>query len=309
MLGLFPLPIIHLLILLSPIWSAVLINAGFIGIAAEASLGRISPRWLVIPLAFYGGYWSVFISERFALYMLGTSFEAANERVAVEFDVERQAIAVRWPDHGSGPGGWLTANYALPVVYSIASDLPDGYFSTRLLDRDDCAKVREFIRDGAPHVILSQVLDGNSIGQRRGTNHFCTLTMPERPDLPLARVSYDRQARYNGTLPLEQVTATVAMPDGRNLQLLTGYASPLQLIPMPMVGCNLLSSRPEWLCVEFWRETRTPITSGITEYRREEETLALALVFKPVAAAQRRRADLEQVLRKLATNRDISRAR
>ena len=277
--------------------------------AVHTSLGRISPRWLVIPLAFYGGYWSVFISERFALYMLGNSFEAANERVVVKFNVEQQAIAVGWPDHGSGPGGWLTANYALPVVYSIASDVPDGYFSTRLLDGDSCAKVREFIRDGAPRVLLSQVFDGNSFRHRTGANHFCTLTMPEKPDLPLARVSYDRHARYNGTLPLEQVTATVAMPDGRNLKLLTGYASPLQLLPMPVVGCNLPSSRPEWLCVEFWRETRTPITSGITEYRREEEILALALGFKPVAAAQRRGADLEQVLRKLAANRDISRAR
>lgn len=59
LLQVIPVTGVFLMFALAMFWSIVLINAGMIGMAAEAALGRVSRWWLLLPLAFYGGYWSV----------------------------------------------------------------------------------------------------------------------------------------------------------------------------------------------------------------------------------------------------------
>jgi hypothetical protein len=40
-------------------WPIVWINAGFVSLAIEAWIGRISRLWLVAPIAWFGGYYAV----------------------------------------------------------------------------------------------------------------------------------------------------------------------------------------------------------------------------------------------------------
>jgi hypothetical protein len=49
---------IFLMFLMAPLWSVVLINLGFLAMIFEAVMGLI-PRWaIVIPLLYFGGYYT-----------------------------------------------------------------------------------------------------------------------------------------------------------------------------------------------------------------------------------------------------------
>lgn len=60
-LSLFPLiPVIGIFLMIAfmVFLSPLLINAGMLGVAAEALTGRVSRWWLVLPAAFYGVYFA-----------------------------------------------------------------------------------------------------------------------------------------------------------------------------------------------------------------------------------------------------------
>lgn len=68
-----PIPGIYLMVFMAPFWSVFLVNAGSIGIAAEAATGRVSRWWLIVPALFYGGYWIVAAQEHLMLRKLSAS--------------------------------------------------------------------------------------------------------------------------------------------------------------------------------------------------------------------------------------------
>ncbi|WP_092155849.1 hypothetical protein [Bosea sp. CRIB-10] len=292
-----PIPGIYLMVFMAPFWSVFLVNAGSIGIAAEAATGRVSRWWLIVPALFYGGYWIVAAQEHLMLRKLSASYVSANAQVAVDFDSERQALVLEGND-GSGDGPWLTQNYALPIVYSVNANVPEGYLSNRMLDQAVRAKLGPATM--AASVFCFGFSDERPNGYPKSEARFCTLSMPERPTLPQIRVSRRQETLQDGSLPVTRVTANIATPDGRNFQILTGHAAPLNWFPMPVIGCALISSAPSWSCsASFSRNRFTPIISGSSRHRHDTETLARALGLKPVAIPERRSADPEPVLAKI----------
>jgi hypothetical protein len=304
-----PVPGIYLMMVMAMLWPVLLVNAGLIGIAAEAAIGRVSRWWLIVPVMFYGGYWAVAVQDRLALHKLSASFDAANARVVTGFDPERQAITFDESD-GQRNGAWLTQNYALPVAYSVNENVPEGYLSQRMLDNATCAKVRENLAAGAASVSASGFSDGSQNGYPKREERFCALSMPETPDVPVVRVSQQVESLHVGSLPVTRITTNIAMPDGRSVQVQSGHAAPLRWFPMPMMGCGLNSSAPSWNCFAgFLRDTFTPIIPGASQYNRREEALAKALGLKPVAISERRGADPERVLAKITGIEDVTLAR
>jgi hypothetical protein len=47
---------IFLMFVMAPFWSVALVNVGFIGVAIEAAVGRVSRWWLIVPMVFYSAY-------------------------------------------------------------------------------------------------------------------------------------------------------------------------------------------------------------------------------------------------------------
>ena len=66
---------IFLMFAMAPLWSVVLINTGFIGIAIEVLLGRVSRLWIILPLGFYAGYWLAATQDHSALQALSEQFD------------------------------------------------------------------------------------------------------------------------------------------------------------------------------------------------------------------------------------------
>lgn len=207
-----------LLIIVGP---ALLVNAGMVGIGAEALFGRVSRWWLLVPLVFYGCYGAVAVHDRITLRSLTAAYDAENARITIPFDPAVHSLAV--DDHS---GEWLTQNTDLPVAYAANPNLPEGYLSYRVVDKAICDRVRGVRALRAADISsLGFHNEGVTTGRRLETR-FCQLSMPERPTLSLTRVSLATENTRVGWLPVRRSTTTVTMPDGKQFHLLGGGASP-----------------------------------------------------------------------------------
>lgn len=258
-------------------WSVLLVNAGMIGVAVEAASARVSRWWLVLPVAFYGGYWVVAVQDHMMLRSLATSYDAANARVAVPFDSNLQALVF-----SEMSASWFTQNYDLPVAYSANSNVPEGYSSYRMINTATCDKVRASSSLQASSVHAFGFGDGDAIGTRKTERRFCSLSMPERPELPVVRISRKEEKVFERTLPVTRLTTTITLPDNQKFELLGGHAAPLSWFPMPMMGCALDSGAAKWRCGAGFKR------NGFTPINRDQRVLASALGLKPVLIADRK---------------------
>ncbi|TPN74535.1 hypothetical protein FJ987_13840 [Mesorhizobium sp. CU2] len=278
-------------------WSAFLINAGMIGVGAEVATGRVSQWWILLLLIFYGYYIASVVHEHIVLRSLSTAYDAANARLAIPFDANRQSLA--FTDDGQS-GAWLTQNYDLPVAYSANANFPEGYQSHRMMDAATCAKVPALTSRATP-VSTSGFYDGDTVYGMKKEGRFCAVSVPERPDLPVVRVSRREEKISERGLPIIRVTMTVSMPDGSRYQVLGGVAAPLTWMPMPIMGCALNFGYQRWDCkVGFWRNESTPVISGHTRYYRDLRALAQALGLKPVTVEDRKGVDPAAAMARIA---------
>ena len=289
---------IFLMFMLAMFWSVLLINAGMIGTAIEALTGRVSRWWLVLPVAFYGGYYAFASADHATLRNLNGIYAAANGKVAIPFSPDRHALVFT----GDGNGGsWYTQNYVLPVAFSRNKNYPEGHRSNRMMPNEVCGMVRRNPALSAAQIWTFGFHDGDAIGSRKMEKQFCDLGMPERPVLPAVTVARKEERVHEGTLPVTRVTTIVTMPDGKIFTLLGGVAAPLSWLPMPVIGCGLNSGAPSWDCsAAFWRNGFTPIVPGNTRYSRDSVVLAEALGLKRIAIFDRRGGDETLVRVKIA---------
>lgn len=278
---------ILLMFMLAMLWSVMLVNAGMIGIVIEVVTRRVVRLWLVVPIVFYGGYFYYAALDRATLAELTTAYDASNARVSIPFDPTRHALVFE-ADDAAGP--WLTQNYGLPVSYSVRKGTED-YRSHRMMDSAVCTRVRETPALGAAGVSAFGFHDGD-LASGYKLPSFCSVSMPERPELPVVRVSRREEKLVERGLPVTRVTTTVTMPDGRRFRLLGGGVSPLSRLPMPVMGCTPQSSGSSRGCMAgFYRDGFTPIVTGDVRYGRDNAVLARALGLKHVMPQNRRGGD------------------
>jgi hypothetical protein len=301
-----PMVGIFLMFMLAMFWSVLLINAGMIGIAYEALTGRVARVWLVVPLLFYGGYWLAAANDHKILRDLGQSYDAANAKVRVPFDARQQALVF---EDASADGGYVQ-NYNLPVMYARDSNFPEGARSIRMMSQEICRRVAESrpLREAKVYTFGFQ--DGDILRSAKIGIRFCDLTMPERPALPTVTVSKAEAKTFVGTLPVTQAITLVRTPEGRIYKLLGGVAAPLKWLPMPAMGCGLISSSASWKCeATFLRDGFTPIVSGTGQFGRDAAVLARALGLALVLPENRKGGDATLVLAKLAEVERVTRDR
>lgn len=295
------------MLMLATFWSVLLVNAGMLGVAFEAIIGRVSRLWLVLPIFFYGAYGMAAAEDHKSLQALAGTFDSTNAQVRVPFDPDAQALVFE----GDGNGGsWYVQNYNLPVAYSRNANYLEGARSHRMMASEICTKVRESSPLRAAGVYPFGFHDGDAIGARKFETRFCDLGMPERTTLPEVTVERQEKKMLIGTLPVTRVKTVVRTPDGQKHILLGGVAAPLSWFPKPVMGCALNSGPPSWNCgAGFWRNGFTPIVSGNTRYSRDSVVLARALGLKRVSVQNRKGGDPTLVLAKLAEVEGATRER
>lgn len=287
---------IILMVLAAGVSSPALINLGMIGTAMEAWTGRVSRLWLVLPIAFYGGYWSVVAREQIVLARLRAAYDGANASVTFPFDPARNALVFE-EDRGEP---WLVKDFDIPVTYSMAAKRPDDLRSHRMIDEAVCKELRFSARSGA--LTLTDLYDGEGAFETRRREKVCGASMPEKPELPMVRVSYRQESVVEDGLSVDRTTTTITGPDGPSVRLLGGWVAPLTWFPMPWLGCGLNSAAPSWDCgVGFLRRETMPIVSGSGRFGRDRQTLARTLGLGPVPPSDRRGSDAAVISARVET--------
>ena len=299
------------LIAAAPLWSVALINAGMVGVAYEALARRVARAWLLMPLAFYGGYYAFVLSDHITLSMLGNEVAVSNAAARMAFDPQKAVVVAKSKSGDVAVSSWLNwlvRNFNLPVFYTRSTDDPEAGLATRMIDAATCAKVRKsrsLVGAGVRLFGFQDEIAGSS--DTRSEKQFCMITQPERPTLPEYIVMRSAESERIGSLRVDFTVITVAAPDGHSVQVRGGRTAPLRWFPMPVMGCFLNSSSPSWECdAGFLRADGRPLNDAGAQGHSEALALADALGLTPVSPENRRGADPAPLLAQAArTEADV----
>jgi hypothetical protein len=290
LLQLSPVSGVFLMLVAAPLWSVVLVNAGFAGIAYEALSRRVSIWWLAAPILWFGGYALVAAHDHVTKASLGHALAAANAAVKVPFDADRHALVFVG---GEKPDLYIE-NYDLPIAYQRQPGRKNSRFrSTRLITLAMCQRIRSqpaLIKAGVHVRGIHNDSEGGAAPFRELP--FCLLEQGEDPKSPAVTVDVQHQETWVRTLPVLLTTTTVTMPGGERFTLRDATASPLAWFPLPVLGCSLDSSAPSWACTtQFYRLGPSPTGLHGPRAGSDHGSLPEALSLRRVSPATRRGSD------------------
>ncbi len=266
-LQLTPLTGVFLMILAGPFWSVVLINAGFLGTALEASLGKTNSLLLILPALWFGGYGAWAAIERADLALEAESLEKLNAQ-AVPGLPSVPLLIVDRDDYGSETTiVALVSGFAASAIYTPAGE-----------EGRPAAKAYRFSRGG-----LCRRL--GSLGQTHllheaggGFREACVYSLPETAPERVARVQVTRTTLPDGGPVTKRIEIAVTAPDGGRTRLATATVAPLPWIPRPILGCALNSGMNEWQCFrQFGRQQPRDLLTRETGQNGVERLLAASL--------------------------------
>ena len=307
------IPLIGVFMMLfgAPLLTGMLINAGMIGLLLEVSLRQFGDAgarpflaWVIIPIVYFGVYSIYAYSDHRVLQSLRAEYDAANTKVLVPFDEEKQSLVLAGTEQGYASA--LTQDYGLSVAYTENDNLTGRNLATFLADRDICSEVGGDQLMQAAFIHTFGFHDRDRIGHRRLVSDFCSVRMPATPLKPAVTASTTETATSVNGLPVRLVKTVVTMPDGREFILRGGMASPYPWFPNPILGCTLDSGAPSWDCVHgFSRDGFTSIVSSATKYGGDTRVLAEALGLKPTGPQGRKSVNREVVKAQLQKTLDL----
>ncbi len=289
LLQLFPFTGIFLMLVAAPLWSIATINLGFLSLAVETLLGRISTIWFVLPLVWFAGYaGAAHVSQQRAA-QLDVSLRAANAGERLKFEAAKQALVFDGrSDDLSGAHSSIVQNYRIPVAYQVQTDRKKRiHHASRVAADTICDTVKADRSYNAAGINISWFHEGESLRGRRLVKGLCMISSPEDPELPAVLVEAKREKHADFVLPYTLTRTTIRDPGGAKAELATGRAEPLPWLPMPYMGCALNSGAPSWDCFAgFWRNKVGLGGSG--PYGGTSGVIAQALGLEKAFAAERR---------------------
>lgn len=141
----FDLPIligIPMMILMSDLWSSMIVYAVILGITAEVLSGSVVRSWLLVPAACLCVFMAVPIIERHSIEPIVDEFHERNLQVVSSDPKLSGEIYVSKNDFAAS----LIAQYDLPIVYSSNEWEPENYRSSVVVSEDDCKSINLIAR-------------------------------------------------------------------------------------------------------------------------------------------------------------------
>lgn len=282
LLQLWPYTGVGLMIFAASAWPILTVNAGFGGIALEATTGRVHPAWLVLPLAWFAGYVFIAYQSQAELSALDARVRMHNADKRLVIDGPADAYALVFSD---SPGEAKAAVSLLDIPVAYETDRQGertSHIAYRLTRDDTCDRLRNsrVYRD-ARYFAFSVSEDRDRV------EGICGFSRPEDPALPVVTITESKVQRTESLLLQASVTTlTVRAPSGEQVELLTGSATALGWFPMPVFGCGLNSAQPSWDCFYgFMRTERRPLGPSWGDYiwTVPKVAEALDLVYSPAS--------------------------
>lgn len=259
---LWPTTGIFLMILGGPYWSVILINLGFVLMAADAWQGRLPRAMLLFPALWFGGYEVAATVSHWQATRGNAAIAAANTGKTIAFDPGSQDLLLEPDRMDTNNGSSLSVdamveNFTLDRAYFVA-DQRQGKTRSRWIEQRDCPD-----RSGAgvvDDVVWNRPNSTNP--DRPGLMIFaqklCLFSGEASPKKPVVRIRPQPQVgRYDD--PQGSQDILIAAPDGKQIRLQSGFFRPLTWLPQPVIGCGLDSGAPAWRC--FGGFVREPLYS------------------------------------------------
>ncbi len=167
------------------VWGSLphLITLGFL---YDIRLGRLPKILVLLPIVLYSSYYYFYFKESAAIAQVEQELKAQNPKVVLAYDSSKHSLVVPEPDR------FVSLN-KVPVVYSEAPNVPEGYISYRVVTVEMGSEVR---REKFP---IEQVL--NVGGRARPRQGLFDLSMPSQsvcfipqvPEHPVLKVTRKEQ--------------------------------------------------------------------------------------------------------------------
>lgn len=303
LLQLFPLTGIFLMLLVASYWSIALINLGMVMLVVEVLGGRgraHSLLWLLLPAAYVIGYGAYFIADKEQVRARAT--EVAVHNAALDLtDVSADKALVVSRDVSALK---LLATGGPSVVYRVNRGMANApYTSVRMASGETCDFARAAREDHPEAGIIVQRPSVRSryFRQQLGNNYqdygrdICEIQLPESPSsgeiqviaASSRREDHMRVNEYHLSFPNESSQTLIAIRFKR-----------LAPIPMPVMGCALISSSPSWDCAAGF--LRTGALEPIDERGGIEGSIAAAAGWPEASRENWRPADHQEVVDAIA---------
>ncbi len=303
-LQVLPVTGFFLMLMLAPYWSVVTVNLGFIVLAFEAATSRVPLVWLLVPIAYFGGYALFAHQSHRAVERLDAEARASNSGKRIAFVPASASLVIESnADDLGGAASSLVRAYRLPVAYTVTraqeqrkpqelSRLDSNYRAERAGSPSVCRRIQQDSRFAAATAWA------HFISPLRGTRSpsqpvLCTYSLPESPALQEIRISARSEPIGTWLLKGRRVRVELSASDGARLELLSGHAVPYAWLPLPIMGCFLNSARPKWECFAGFGTSANRGIGGTGAHGGATiEIVARALGLVP-GSIEERRAELE----------------
>ncbi|MES0810723.1 hypothetical protein ABLO27_14670 [Roseibium sp. SCPC15] len=279
----FPTVGVFLMMVGAILWSILLINLGFFGIATEAIMGRVHRIWIIFPILWFGGYFLFALNDHLTVSQLQTELGQANAAVAIPFDATFDELIFT----NFNVAADLVEDYRVPVVFiNNAGNGKTGTVAAQLAKMSLCDLVRfdPAFREAGIHIRLIRT---KSKGDVRSTwdESRCILFLPLKSEPQGITVVESTSTQIEYGLPVEFSEMIITTIDNNQHALVYGKARPLSWWPKPIIGCALNSSNPSWDC--FWEFSRDNVVLAAPpdrKYRVASDLIANVLGLELVTA-------------------------
>jgi hypothetical protein len=254
LLQVFPFPGLYLMFIGGALLCGIALHAALLGIAVEALLGRLPRVLIIIPLAAYGGYYLIYWKQGRDIALEAERLQASNRAFVRTLDFSVNSLVAPF-----GTAELLASRYEVPVAYDANSFIkPEGYISHRLLDAEQCSRVRDAqaqLREqrASPPTLLFKPVRLGSEGPV--LKDVCVFNFPEAPPFDPIVVTYRNHT--DDSEPRRGITEHfVDFSFAGHVFATYATASVWRLprLPILVIGCFLNDKNPSWDCgAEFAR--------------------------------------------------------
>jgi len=211
------------------------VNVMLVCLLIEAAFGRISRRFLALPLIAFGGYYLAYAYQTFDIQRETAALQASNP-VGKTFDFDANVHALVTPNAEA-----LATFYEIPVAYIAEPQVsPEKYLSYRLIERDQC----NLPRYSQNRIIVSRILF-----EKVWLESVCLLRFPELP--PDGAIQVIRRGFDEIWKPDWRITEQITELHLGNTVIGSFKAASvwrLPFFPLLRVACVPGPGQPTWRC-------------------------------------------------------------
>lgn len=250
--GLQQIPIlgVFLMMLAAPFWSVLTINVGFAVMIHDCASKKLPKVLLLVPAVWFGGYLTLAYHSHLQADEVRSRIESFNNGKAFSFDTARQDLQIAEDLRHVVSARSIIEDYAVSSVFMEEPSGKCGPIQSLSLRTKHCAKRGRNVGETAPGCpIVTNYIFREEAGNRKASDDICIAYERRRPTKPVVRVSLVKTETVSTAVLYSRIrTISISGPDNKQTLVQVGTAQPLTWLPMPMMGCVLVSSNPSWNC-------------------------------------------------------------